>query len=57
MFKDLDDCLLKIIHYKDGFDESRRIAEKAHARVMLEHTYVHRAKKMVDALMERKCCL
>jgi spore maturation protein CgeB len=54
MFKDLDECLFKILHYKDAFEESRRIVEKAYARVMAEHTYVHRAKKMLDALREKK---
>lgn len=48
-FTDLEDCVAKIQHWLAHFDQSRRIAEAAHARVMREHTYAQRARKLVGA--------
>jgi GT2 family glycosyltransferase/trans-aconitate methyltransferase len=50
MFGGIDDCLQKIIYYKGAFEESRLIAEKAHLRVMAEHTYDHRATQLMAAV-------
>lgn len=48
-FTDLDDCVAKIQYWLAHFEESRRIAEAAHARVMREHTYEQRARNLVAA--------
>lgn len=48
-FTDMEDCLTKIRYYLDHFDETRRVAEAAHARVMRDHTYEHRARRLIDA--------
>ncbi len=45
----IDDCVAKIRHYLAHFDEARRIAEAAHARVMRDHTYQHRARRLLAA--------
>lgn len=47
-YHDLDDCIAKIRYYLGNFDETRRIAEAAHARVMRQHTYEHRARKLIE---------
>lgn len=44
----LEDCTAKIRHYLAHFDAARRIAEAAHARVMRDHTYAHRAQRLVS---------
>lgn len=49
-YHDLDDCIAKIRYYLGNFDETRRIAEAAHARVMREHTYEHRARKLIEVI-------
>lgn len=49
MFTDLDDCVAKIRYWLDHFEESRRVAEAAHARVMREHTYEDRARNLIAA--------
>lgn len=46
-FTDLDDCVEKIRYRLAHFEESRRIAEAAHARVMRDHTYEHRARNLI----------
>ena len=48
-FTDMEDCLTKIRYYLDHFDETRRIAEAANARVMRDHAYEHRARRLIDA--------
>lgn len=48
-FDNLDDCLDKIRYFLSHFDEARRIAEAAHARVLRDHTYVNRARSLIDA--------
>lgn len=46
-FSDLDDCVNKIVYYLAHFDETRRIAEAAHARAMRDHTYEQRARNLI----------
>lgn len=48
-FTDLDDCVAKIRYWLAHFEQSRRIAEAAHARVMREHTYEQRARNLIAA--------
>ena len=45
----IDDCVRKIRYYLAHFEETRRIAEAAHARVVRQHTYVHRARALLAA--------
>lgn len=47
-FESLDDCTDKVSFYLQHYDTARDIAERAHARVMREHTYVHRAASLID---------
>ncbi len=49
-YKGLDECVEKILFYLPRHEERRRIAEAAYARVVREHTYRHRAKKLVYSL-------
>lgn len=53
-FQNLDDCVVKLRHYLANFAEARAIAERAHARVMREHTYEHRARVLAAAAREWK---
>jgi len=46
------DCLAKIRYYLAHFEESRAIAEAAHRRVLAEHTYAHRAKRLIQAVRD-----
>lgn len=48
-FTDLEDCLARIRYYLAHFDEARKIAEAAHARVMRDHTYERRASRLIAA--------
>lgn len=48
-FTDMEDCLARIRYYLDNFSLTRRIAEAAHARVLRDHTYEHRARRLVEA--------
>ena len=48
-FDNLDDCVDKVRFYLSHFDESRTIAERAHARVFRDHTYTHCAARLIDA--------
>lgn len=50
LYKDLDDCFQKIIYYLKNHDERRMIAEKAYKRVLNEHTYKHRAEKLIKTI-------
>lgn len=50
MFKGLDDCLQKILHYREASDERRGIAERAYRRVLKEHTYVRRAERLLASM-------
>ena len=47
-YKDFDDCTARIRHFTAHFAETRAIAEAAHARVMREHTYEHRARRLLE---------
>lgn len=49
-YENLDDAVARIGHYLAHFDEARAIAARAHARVMREHTYRHRAEEMLGAI-------
>lgn len=53
-YADIKDCLNKILHYLDKHDERRKIAEKAHQRVMREHTYKNRAEKLISEIRNLK---
>jgi spore maturation protein CgeB len=48
-YQGIDDCVDKIRYFLAHFAEARRIAEAAHARVMRQHTYTHRARALVAA--------
>ncbi len=48
-YQGIEDCVEKIRHYLGHFEETRRIAEAAHARVMRQHTYAHRARALIAA--------
>lgn len=48
-YRDLDDCVARIRYFIAHFAETRAIAEAAHARVMREHTYEHRARRLAQA--------
>ena len=48
-YQGIDDCVEKIRYYLGHFEETRRIAEAAHARVMRQHTYEHRARALIAA--------
>lgn len=47
-FGDIDECVKKICFYLSNLHLARDIAERAHHRVLHEHTYVHRAATLVD---------
>lgn len=51
-FSDMEDCVGKVRRYLANFPEAREIAERAHARVLREHTYEHRARAIVTAARE-----
>jgi spore maturation protein CgeB len=46
-FTDIDDCVSAIRHYLAHFDQARSIAEAAHRRVVAQHTYAHRARRLM----------
>jgi len=48
-FRDFEDCVARIRYFAAHFAETRAIAEAAHARVMRDHTYQHRAQHLIDA--------
>ncbi|MGP1684884.1 MAG: glycosyltransferase family protein [Giesbergeria sp.] len=48
-FTDLEDCVAKIQYWLAHFEQSRRVAEAAHARVMRDHTYEKRASHLIEA--------
>jgi spore maturation protein CgeB len=51
-FPGMEDCIGKVRHYLANFPEARAVAERAHARVLREHTYEHRARTIVAAARE-----
>ena len=46
-YRDFEDCVARIRYFAAHFPETRAIAEAAHARVMREHTYEHRAQRLL----------
>ncbi|MBX9631329.1 MAG: glycosyltransferase [Burkholderiales bacterium] len=46
-FQDLDDCVRRIRHFLDHFDEARVRAEALHVDVMAHHSYRHRAESIL----------
>jgi spore maturation protein CgeB len=50
MYRGLDDCVDKLVHYLGEAGERRRIAENAHKRVLREHTYKNRAERLIGAI-------
>jgi spore maturation protein CgeB len=46
-FVDIDDCVRSIRYFMTHFDEARAIAEAAHRRVIAQHTYTDRARKLI----------
>jgi spore maturation protein CgeB len=48
-FDGMEDCLSKISFYLEHFDQAREIAERAHERVLLDHTYLRRAERLAEA--------
>lgn len=53
-FENLEDSVEKIKYYLAHFGEARDIAERAHRRVLRDHTYVHRARTLAAAAREWK---
>lgn len=53
-FKSLEDCLEKIKYYLRNFEETRWIAENAYKKVYEEHTYYHRAQKIIKMIEDFK---
>ncbi|MBL8473239.1 MAG: glycosyltransferase family 1 protein [Rhodocyclaceae bacterium] len=51
-YRDFEDCIAKIRAYLANFALTRQIAEAAHARVMAQHTYEHRAQSLLAAAAE-----
>lgn len=49
-FRDLDDAVERITYFLAHFGEARAIAARAHARVVREHSYRHRAGEMLAAI-------
>jgi spore maturation protein CgeB len=47
-FTDVESCVAGIRHFLTHFDEARRIAEAAHRRVLAQHTYLHRAARLIE---------
>jgi len=47
-FRDFEDCVARIRYFTAHFPQTRAIAEAAHARVMRDHTYQHRAQRLVE---------
>ena len=51
-FAGLDDCVQKIVYYLEHQAEAREIAERAHRRVMHDHTYATRAAALIDVIRQ-----
>ena len=47
-YRSLEDCISRIRYFLDRFGEARAIAERAHARVVRDHGYRHRAARLLD---------
>jgi spore maturation protein CgeB len=46
-YRDFEDCIARVRRFVAHFPETRAIAEAAHARVMRDHTYEHRARQLL----------
>ena len=44
----LENCVARIRHFLEGFDEARGIAARARARVARDHGYRNRALRLLD---------
>lgn len=53
-YSGIQDCKDRIFYYLDRHEERRKIAEKAYERVMKEHTYKHRAEKLISKIQNLK---
>lgn len=53
VFEDLPGMLAAIQHYLGRPEERRIMAERARARVLAEHTYVHRMRTLLDFVRQR----
>ena len=51
IFKNPEDLKQKIEYYLSHLDEMERMAERARQRVLAEHTYKHRMKKMLEIVL------
>lgn len=51
-FVDMESCVERIRHFLARFDECRDIAEAAHRRVLADHTYDHRARRLLAAIAD-----
>ena len=49
-FQGLDEAVARIAHFLAHFGDARAVAARAHARVMREHTYRHRAGEILAAI-------
>ncbi len=49
-YSDLEECKQKILYYLEHDQERKRMMVNAHRRVMREHTYLDRARTLVDAI-------
>lgn len=54
VYSDIEDCKNKILYYVDKHEERRRIAERTYQRVMKQHTYMHRALKLISEIQNLK---
>lgn len=55
-YSDMEDCKDKILFYLRHHDERRKIAENAYQRIMREHTYSHRAERLITEIKRIKGC-
>lgn len=52
VYRDLAELRRKIDYYLEHEDERRKTAERARQRALKEHTYEHRAQRMLDLMLE-----
>lgn len=53
-YYDVEDCKNRILYYLDKYEERRKIAETAYQRVMKQHTYMHRAIRIIAEIQRLK---
>jgi len=51
-YRDLEQCVARVRHFVTHFPETRAIAEAAHKRVLREHTYEHRAARLLQVAQQ-----